>query len=177
MCLLPITCRLLEIWRKKVHLLIYWCNYISSIASNYKQFSTNIKNKNPKIDTSFVRPGLRPLRADKTGFNLIIFHFNIRGKLSIIRCDKYLLSASYNKENIAVLMMGVKFYIYLFYNYYILVGVLICCASASYALAADTEKVEQPTQVIAAKPFFSWWCWKRNRCYRLFTLIAHLLHK
>ena len=27
-------------------------------------------------------------RANKTGFNLIIFHFTIRGKLSIIRCDK-----------------------------------------------------------------------------------------
>ncbi len=31
---------------------------------------------------------IRPLAADKTGFNLKIFHFDIRGKLSIIRCDK-----------------------------------------------------------------------------------------
>ncbi len=49
------------------------------------------QNKNHKIDTSFVSPGLRPLAADKTGFNLKIFHFDIRGKLSIIRCDKYIL--------------------------------------------------------------------------------------
>ncbi len=49
------------------------------------------QNKNPKINASFVSPGLRPLTADKTGFNLIIFTFNIRGKLSIIRCDKYIL--------------------------------------------------------------------------------------
>ena len=31
---------------------------------------------------------LRLLGANKTGFNLLIFHFNIHGKLSIIRCDK-----------------------------------------------------------------------------------------
>ena len=30
-------------------------------------------------------------RANKTGYNLMIFHFDIRGKLSIIRCDKYIL--------------------------------------------------------------------------------------
>ena len=29
-----------------------------------------------------------PLRAYKTGFNHTIFHFNILGNLSIIRCDK-----------------------------------------------------------------------------------------
>ena len=57
------------------------------------------QNKNPKINTSFVRPGLRPLRADKTGFNLIIFYFNIRGKLSIIRCDKYILWHSDTNPN------------------------------------------------------------------------------
>ena len=34
---------------------------------------------------------LRPLTADKTGSNLKIFPFDIRGKLSIIRCDKYIL--------------------------------------------------------------------------------------
>ena len=32
--------------------------------------------------------GLRPLGANKTGFNLIFFHLNICGKLSIIQCDK-----------------------------------------------------------------------------------------
>ncbi len=34
------------------------------------------QNKNHKINTSF---------------NLKIFHFDIRGKLSIIRCDKYII--------------------------------------------------------------------------------------
>ena len=51
------------------------------------------QNKNHKIKT------LRPLAADKTGFNLKIFHFDIRGKLSIIRCDKYILS-NFNKNKI-----------------------------------------------------------------------------
>ena len=63
----------------------------SCVASNYRQFSTNIKIKIIKLKPSFVSPGLRPLAADKTGFNLKIFHFDIRGKLSIIRCDKYIL--------------------------------------------------------------------------------------
>jgi len=54
--------------------------------------STNIKIKIIKLKPSFVSPGLRPLAADKTGFNLKIFPFDIRGKLSIIRCDKYILS-------------------------------------------------------------------------------------
>ncbi len=39
------------------------------------------QNKNHKIKA----------RADKTGFNLKSFHFDIREKLSIIRCDKYIL--------------------------------------------------------------------------------------
>ncbi len=49
------------------------------------------QNKNHKIKTKFCQTGLRPLAADKTGFNLKFFHFDIRGKLSIIRCDKYIL--------------------------------------------------------------------------------------
>ncbi len=49
------------------------------------------QNKNHKINTSFFSPDLRPLGADKPGYNRIIFHFDIRGKLSIIRCDKYIL--------------------------------------------------------------------------------------
>ncbi len=39
------------------------------------------KHKNHIIITSFLAPG----------FNRIIFHFDIRGKLSIIRGDKYIL--------------------------------------------------------------------------------------
>ena len=41
----------------------------SCIASNYRQFSTNIKIKIIKLKN---------------------FHFDIRGKLSLIRCDKYI---------------------------------------------------------------------------------------
>ena len=43
------------------------------IASNYRQFSTNIKIIIIKLKPSFVSPGLRPRAADKTGFNLKIF--------------------------------------------------------------------------------------------------------
>ena len=56
----------------------------SCIASYYRQFSMIIKIKKFKINTNFVIPGLRPL----TKLNLIILYFDIRGKLSIIRCDK-----------------------------------------------------------------------------------------
>ena len=48
------------------------------IRSYYRQFQENL-NKILKINTSFVTPA--------SGFNLIIFHFHIHGKLSIIRCD------------------------------------------------------------------------------------------
>ena len=50
------------------------------------------------IDTSFVSPNLQPLKANKNGFNFIIFHFDIRGKLFIIRCvNNYysILNATY----------------------------------------------------------------------------------
>ena len=49
-----------------------------------RQFSTNIQMKfKPVLLTmAYVLTGL------KTGFNLIIFYFNIRGKLSKIQCDK-----------------------------------------------------------------------------------------
>ncbi len=49
------------------------------------------QNKNHKIITRFVSPGLLPLRSDKT---VIHFHFVIRGKLYIIRCDKYIFYLS-----------------------------------------------------------------------------------
>ena len=58
----------------------------SCTGSHYRQFSTNVKNL--KINTSFYSPSLRLLGANKNGFNLIILHFIIRGKLYIIRCDK-----------------------------------------------------------------------------------------
>ena len=48
------------------------------------------QNKNRKINTSFVSLDPRPLGANKAGIILIVFFINIRGKLSIIRCDKYI---------------------------------------------------------------------------------------
>ncbi len=37
--------------------------------------------------------GLRPLEANKT--DLIFFYFDIRGKMSILQCDKYILQFKY----------------------------------------------------------------------------------
>ena len=59
----------------------------SCIASYYWQFSTNIKIK--IIRYQFINLVLWYLLSIKTGFNLIFFHLNIRGKLSIVRFDKY----------------------------------------------------------------------------------------
>ena len=57
-----------------------------------------ILKSNRKIYTSFVSPGLQFLEYNKTGFNLTIFHFNIRKKLSIIIYkNKYLLLLKVNK--------------------------------------------------------------------------------
>ena len=66
-----------------------YCKIMYSIALD--NFSTNTNIKNHKIDQSFESQGLRPLRSNKTGINLIIF-VNVRGNLSRIRCDKSLLS-------------------------------------------------------------------------------------
>ena len=57
------------------------------IASYYRQFFTNIKIK---INTSFVCQVLWSFVSNKTVVNLIVFHFNIYGKLSIIQWDKQL---------------------------------------------------------------------------------------
>ena len=50
-----------------------------------RQFSTDNKIKNNNSNTSFVS---RPLRAYKTGINLIIFQFTIHGILYVIKCNK-----------------------------------------------------------------------------------------
>ena len=56
----------------------------------YKQYWKFMSQKmyNNAIKTSFVRPEMPKARANKTGFNPIIVHFYIRGKLFIIRCNK-----------------------------------------------------------------------------------------
>ena len=56
----------------------YWK---SCIASYYWHFFHEYKNKN-KNDTSFVRLSFWPLGTNKAGFILVIFYFNVCGKLS-----------------------------------------------------------------------------------------------
>ncbi len=65
------------------------------------------QNKNPKINTSF---------------NLIIFTFNIRGKLSIIRCDKYIL---HHFCNLLLVVNSVVMFNNL--NYYIFCAQILIC--------------------------------------------------
>ena len=62
--------------RKIMHPIILY-----TVFYEYKMYNHNIK-------TSFVRPCLRHLLANKPGFNLKIVYFYIRGKLFIIRCEK-----------------------------------------------------------------------------------------
>ena len=102
---------LARVWFSPVFLMLHWINNIisstaskpiqirlirtgshrfiekSCIAFYCRQFSMNIKIKNIK-KYQFCYVWLRPLWANNISFNLIIFHFTIRGKLSIIRCDK-----------------------------------------------------------------------------------------
>ena len=61
----------------------------SCIASFYRQFSMSIKIQIIKlINTQFCYPTvLRTLGVNKTGCYLVIFQFNICGKVSIIRCN------------------------------------------------------------------------------------------
>ena len=47
-----------------------------------------IANKYHEIINIFVRQDLRLLGSNKTGFNLLFFHFHNRGKQSILRCNK-----------------------------------------------------------------------------------------
>ncbi len=56
-------------------------------ASYCRHFSTDIKII---INNTFVGMVLWPIEANKTGFNLIIFYFNIPDELSLIQCDKYI---------------------------------------------------------------------------------------
>ena len=57
------------------------------IGSNYRQFSANIKIKIIKLIPVLLARSFNPSGLTKLD-NIIIFHFNIREKLSIIRCVK-----------------------------------------------------------------------------------------
>ena len=85
----------------------YWKSWI---ASYYRQFSANIKLTKNIMDTSFVSSGLWTLWANKTGFNLLILIFYIRGKLSIIRWDAktIILSAHLKDLSYYFIIMAIK---------------------------------------------------------------------
>ncbi len=58
----------------------------SCITLYYKKIFTNVKIKILELIPGwFVSPSIRHLVVNKTGFNPIIYHFNIREKLSTIR--------------------------------------------------------------------------------------------
>ena len=57
------------------------------------------------IKTSLVNT--EGLKAKTTGFNPIPFHFNIRGKLSIIQCDGYLFLFREKAEEARILVDNV----------------------------------------------------------------------
>ena len=57
------------------------------VSFRIKASCLRVLNKN-NINISFVSPGLQTLGANKTGFYLKIFHFDIREMLPIIRCDR-----------------------------------------------------------------------------------------
>ena len=61
---------------------------------------------------------LRPLGANKIGFNLTILHFNICGNLSIIRCDK-------NYCTIAVSVRVYTFHEYLTISFQHIIFILV----------------------------------------------------
>ena len=48
--------------------------------------------------------GLRPLGANKRGFNIIIFHNNIRGKLSVIQCEEKIFFFILNFSLVVILL-------------------------------------------------------------------------
>ena len=59
----------------------------SCIALYYRQFFTNIKMKIIKL-IPVCCSGFCPLEPNKTCLSILFFYFDIRGKLSNIRCDK-----------------------------------------------------------------------------------------
>ena len=57
------------------------------IASFYRQYSTNIKLKIIKLKPVLIAMAFGHAGLRKLVLNLKIFHFDIFGKLTIIRCD------------------------------------------------------------------------------------------
>ena len=75
----------------------YWKK--TCIASYYRKFTTYIKVKETRLKPILLVRVCHPLGINKTSFNLVISHFHIREKLSIIRCDKKYLQ-KYRKPNV-----------------------------------------------------------------------------
>ena len=75
------------------------------LASYYRQFSTNIRIKIMILIPVLLARAFGHFWSNKTSFNLIIIiHFNIRGKLSIILCDKYLFQLPDHLIDLCVLI-------------------------------------------------------------------------
>ena len=76
------------------------------IVQYNRQFSTKDKIKiiilTPILN--FLSQGFRPLGANKTGINPIIYSLTIRGNLTIIRCDKSLLSTRERERTMGYLL-------------------------------------------------------------------------
>ena len=68
--------------------------YVFMFLSYYRQLSTDLKMKNYDIKTRFVSHQRPKDWANKTCINFIIFYFNIRGKLSVIRFLVWLRNSS-----------------------------------------------------------------------------------
>ncbi len=84
----------------------------------YSKFSMMIKIKfNNIINSSFVSPDLRPLRANKNGFYLTKFYFDIPGKLSPIL--KYFFYVFLLKKKLNSI-----YWKFLHFNYFIIWGIL-----------------------------------------------------
>ena len=88
-----------------------------STASNYRQFSTNIKIKIIKFIPVLLARDLRPIRDNKKGFNRIFLSFYIHGKLSIIRCENnyyWFLGLGFHQILNYKVIFGILCYFYIF---------------------------------------------------------------
>ncbi len=63
---------------------------LTSILNYYRLLSAGLEPVLSQTEKACIASNYKHYAADKNGFNLKIFHFDIRGKLSIIRCDKYI---------------------------------------------------------------------------------------
>ena len=80
------------------HWMKQWSKLI--IYRIYRQLFGNIKKKNYKITTSFVENERPKGRVNKKGINVMILHFTIRKKLSMLRYDTWFFRIGFNPADI-----------------------------------------------------------------------------